>query len=923
MTAIYIWILLLGLAGGATSIFLIPSDEDKAYSEFKAHKYQDAKGFYTESYEKGNRTADVIIPLSVIDENQGRLNKSISLMQGFLEEHPDNFYGLKRLSELYLLNQQYSEYYDTLLKMQSLKPQDWETLQSLATWYRNTGQKEELFEILKEFIPTGHGDESDYYDLANLYASKGDFSKAHELILQRDDYFKNKLGVNDYLFDLWVNSELSKSEGGQDELMQQSLHRLADFLLHTKKTKLTYFAIGQVNENYPQYTDEFIELLRPQIKHSRYLRTLVLQIQWNTPGEKEKVPPKIRKLIENKHLTPQLKALALSVFLDQEDDDSLLKVISRINGNTVEDSEIFNISINALQKNKPQLAQAMQKSLGEQFLQDQPILATALALGAKDPNAKTQLENVIRNSLLTPEERFYFFQLAHAADLEKETLEIGKQLAPFQGLQPYMMEDIALTYIQLKKEPDLYELIQQSTPPLKKSEAAIPLAMLDITAHKTLPVARWLQENKELKQNTLINLFSVAQKSKEYPLALYLSNLLTERYPSPKSSAYYGQALVQMGIFKGGMEILRGVYAENKDSKPISESYFSALVFAAKRDRAYQEELLAYMQEQEARGPLSQSTMRDFQYVYLDVFHDYENGKRLAYLLAKDAPAKSQDLENLIYLWGPKPSEEDIAWLAERSEKANVEEIAFWINTLNYVGEYELALELFRRHCDQSRSAEAYLAYMDTLTYLKMHPELRCAIYASLPLMETRKQLERIAGYSEEAVYLEAKRFAWEKIVCMEPDDPIAWQNLARSAFQEHDYNKTINVIEHLFTMDIHPNDPKFMLYELNYEYGNALKKQRLYCLADRFFCLALKHIDAVQEPTIKMLEIKALALYELGKVKDALATLYTVFEKTSRDPESAASFANMLMGEGMLTGARDFLKSLQFPCQEYCEESF
>jgi len=54
--------------------------------------------------------------------------------------------------------------------------------------------------------------------------------------------------------------------------------------------------------------------------------------------------------------------------------------------------------------------------------------------------------------------------------------------------------------------------------------------------------------------------------------------------------------------------------------------------------------------------------------------------------LAETASAKSQDVEQLLYLWGPRPAKEDRKWLAERAKTSQNEERTEWLRHLVNAG---------------------------------------------------------------------------------------------------------------------------------------------------------------------------------------------------------------------------------------------
>ncbi len=899
MKAFYIWITLLAALGIGISFYLIPSKEDQALIQLKSKQFTEAETYYQEQYDKGVRTPDIIMALSRLHEKLGNLKAAISVMREYVRLHPNDVFGLRTLADLYHDNQQYKEYHQILLQIEKQKT-DSDLLQELAEWYQNENAKEPLFTVVKEYIATGKADESYYLELALLYAAKKDYKNAAATLDARRTLFPKAVGINEILFEIWMDIEISKTEGNA-QFKTKAVDLLASYLLKKNDPKLTYYALGVINTRYPELATSFIAQLKPLIEKDIASQILVLQILWENPAEKKRVLPQLLELIKTAQSNIQLQNFAFNVLLDNGNDSLLIDFIQKIPAKNIEDREIISLSITALTHQNPILAEEMQRALGPAFLRDHPVIAVSLAIGAQEKNAREQLDNLMQKTTLSHPESYFLLKLAAAAKFEAEALKLGANLPPYLGFEDYELVDIALAYMQIDHAEELYKLMMESIPAIGKNRLASALAILDISRGRSKKVAEWLSKEKTVKEYLLSGLYTAAEESKEYPLALYIAKRRLQEYPAAAAEADYALALVQVGKIDSGIAILKKLYAKEPNDRLIETVYFNALAQAAKTDPLYNDALAAFMSDLEKRERISPELRRNFAYVYLENLHDYPMAERSFQILSENASPENSDLQTLVYLWGPTPSDKNIEWLEKRAFQSNSHELGYWLEHLLFIERYDTVIDLFQSRSAEDLELNAYFAYMEALAYEKRKEELRKAICLALDYVHDRKQLEKLSLYAEEAEYPEARRMIWERIAYEWPDDPIAWQNLATAAFNQHDYRGAREALYNFFSLYSTSDVVNSKLYESFYEYGEIFKKYENYRKARRYFKLALCHIEKITEQTPRMIELKALILHKLGETSKAQGIMHQLYWMTGEDPDLAASYANMMMDDGDL----------------------
>ncbi len=908
MKMAYFWIIFLVLVGVAISLFLIPSQEDVALINLKSQKFLEAEKYYLNQYKKGVRAPTIVYQLSVLYEKQGDLDKAIHIIKEYADEHPEDAEVLKRLAELYYLNDQYEEYGQTLSKLYQLKTSlETDTLHELYDYYKNRHDIKNQKILLNKIIASGKGDEGDYAELAILYAQDKKYAEASSLLKIRRNYFSDKITLDMILYEFWIDSHLDK------ERQIEVLGVVADYVNKKNDPKITQYVLGLFKERYPNLTLPLVKLIRPSIDHNLDLETMELSILRDHPEEHEEFYQKLGKLEKYASTNQQLQNFLFDFYLDREDEDQLIKLIRTTPIQKLTERTIINLAIIATTEDKPLLAKELQIALGPKYLEEHPLESLALEIGSQEKDARNKLNVYIKTHDLTRTDRFFLFSLASAAKFDKETLELGKGLSPYAGMRAEDLLEIAQAYAQMKKADVLYPIIVSSLPTIGEKNAEPALVLLDIALHHTKEAADWIQKQQSIKEDTLKALFETAQDNKEYPLSFYIAERLEKNYPSLFAQSSYALALVQVGLIDS-IATLKQLYIEHPSNAKVQRDYLAALMIAVKKDRHYSEDLIAYMKEKERQGHLSKGLLREFGYAYLDTLQDLHKANRIFFILANESPQNRDDLETLIYLWGPQVSEENGLWIEQQADRSSDSDLPYWLETLNFIGRFRKTIQLFQKRVNSFTPVKAYFAYMQALSEEKFNDELKKAIEIVLPKIKNRKKLEELSTYAELAEFNEARVWIWQKIVNAYPWDPLAWQGLGRALYDIRAICTARTALEMFFYLNEGFNSK---LYESLYEYAEIMKKLRHFNLSKSYYTFALYHIVEAKEQTPYMKEIAAQIYYQLSMYYTGLREMRDYFEMSGRDSDSTAAFANMLMDNGCLGEAHNLLNCI-FRAKEY-----
>ena len=904
MKAFLTWSCLIICLGIGLSIYLFPKKPEVALIDLKSGRYQDVQQYYQDQYAKGDRTPALLVAYSELEESQGNIDCAIDLIMEYHHLYPDDFSALQRLGDLYVTNQQYDHYFQTLLELAKVHP-DAKVFGDLADWYGTEDDYESLFPILQQLVKLDHADEGNLLDLANLYAERKKYNEGLTLLEIRRKIFFKDVTINDVFFELWLLEKMGSER-------EKEIDLLSVFLLEKNNPEITFNAINQVNDQYPKLIFPLIDRIDPLIKNHPILESAVCEIKWDRSVDQKAVYEKLLALYAAKQIHPQLQNLLFNIELQKGQTNRLIDLIRSTPSENFTARNIIFLSTFALEQNQPLLAQEMQKTLGQSYLKNNPVIAAALAMAARDENAGRQFDTALKSTV--PVERYELFQVAVAANLEPAALRLGCSLFPFIGMSDDKLLDIAIGYIHFKKENELMPLLEGN------ENAKVAKIFLDIHGGYTQNAANEIAQEKNLLEFVQQIYFTEAEEKKEFPLALFLAKRMKADFPTPANEANYALALIQVGKEKQGIALLKELFLKHPNDEGIENSYFDSLVFLAKRHPAYyQDDLRTFIEQKEPTA--SSDLLRQFADAYINPLKDFSKASLILQHLSEKTPPNFSDIQSLVYLWGPKPSPENINWLEKKAEQSTSKDLGFWLQGLNQVSDFDFIIQTFSNHWTEDVSSDAFFAYMDALTIRKRSIELQNAIRWGVIHFHTPDELQKLGTYAQRA---DLRREIYQRLVDQRPDDLDAWRQIGKAAYEQHDDARTLQAIDQFFSLAMQEIDgcaektwtyPDVtilsknlcrladvpFLYESLYEYGDVLEKQRRYDLSKQYFEMALNLIKKAPEKTYSMMEIQSLIDYKITSHTAALNEMHDLYEMSSHDPSVSASYANMLMDAGNL----------------------
>jgi tetratricopeptide (TPR) repeat protein len=777
LTVAIIVLLSLGI-----SFTFIPSHKEQTLMHMKNREFELARFEFQEQFSAGDRSVGVSAPLTNIYTYFGELDKAIEVLQGFLEEHSQDYQANHLLADLYRDTQRTDDY---IVHMEKIARQ-WPTeqgIRDLYTQYEAKAQPKKQLQTLARMVNLYRGKANDYMTLAYLQANNHDFTSALETLAALE--VKHPDAASAEKEELHISLFLDAGKPAQAK------ERVSKWL----DQKFDPVAFARFLELFQSRQNETLglQLLKtyetPVEQNASLLQLLVeLEIQF---GESQESLKRLTRLFKADRLPESVAFHLIELIMEADIRTKTLKPSSSKLQLTTENYK---------------LAKDILHKYGEEFLTPRPLLAARLMLALdKETSAFNWINTALSLPLLTLDQQIELAGLY--ASLERS----GKFKRAVDT--------------KMLRNQIILELQAPSLPETRKEE--LVHAMLELKGHEqALP---------------------------------YLKQLAYG--PGGDWIFPYEETLRKLGRNQEVIKFWRKRI--NQSGLPVEE----------KRQLAFQ--LLESDSKTDA----------------LTVFRQ----------LAETAPAQSTDVEQLLFLWGPRPGKEARLWLLERAKSANGQERVEWIKHLIDKGGAKDALQLTALAPSDEVTEQQFAAHLIALGELRDVSAFGNEVRASLKSEKNVPRLLRYAKLAEDQEQSDIAQGAYKKVLQVLPDDKRALRKLGEIAFQENRFQEAQGYFSRLLKQNQQD-------WSANYYHAEADFLQDKTASAIPFYQQSLASIGKASIPTLTMELTRAHCLHRLGKYQEALSVYDRLFKKRPNDKEMRANIISSLIASGNYAKAQQLM---------------
>jgi hypothetical protein len=305
-----------------------------------------------------------------------------------------------------------------------------------------------------------------------------------------------------------------------------------------------------------------------------------------------------------------------------------------------------------------------------------------------------------------------------------------------------------------------------------------------------------------------------------------------------------------------------------KTSFNWSELYWEALIGTGREAEAHD-----FLVKQAINPAVSHENRRAFASLLLSR-GSKEAAARVYRELAAFHGPQGQDMQNLLYLWGPRPFEEDIAWLVERAKNATGETRVDWLDIMISVGGGRKVADLakaWRASGDMSSGVRGIAVH--ALNDIGAMNELKEALAEALRNENDPKALREYTVIAWDRSLSELAYLFGQRLLPIKGEDAQTLKILGYIAYAREDFDAAKTFLNRYLSRSGKGDfQSHFYMAEILGREGNTLG-------ATDAYLIAVDQIEAVTKPSFFMAHLRGLILQRLQRYDEAIVVFETMLE--------------------------------------------
>ncbi len=927
----YIVILLVALAGLVASFYLMPRSQEVALMQMKDKHFEEARVAYEQQLESGNLNIEVVTRLSELYLQIGAVDKAILVMEKFIAENPSNMAARERLGTYYQYAQRQDDYLRNLEEINALKPKP-ENLKVLSDIYNFNTEYNKQADTLKRLIATeenqGDTDAKSFMDLASIFAADKKYAEAattlQGLKLNHPDHFtfaEEELLVT-LLFD-----DKRPDEAAAEAAEWVSAHQ-EDYVNNARLINIVHFRGGaqlahpimanfseeQVNSN-PSLLEEYILLML-------------------SDGKDDEAFQRLKTLYANDKLTPELKKRLMFAAIVRGENELAKNLLKETELKAMYEPELVSlVELGVLQDEAWLLKEIDTTFPAEEYADTYPILTAMLSVSHNRRDASKKLAELDKLDLTSSQLLQVSRVCARNKKYDCAEKFLAK-LPPSNELNDQEVANVGSLYLDMHKWDKGYNFI--TTAAEGRNSLDIDQVFIKYAAVRgdADAVEKWLQANNDsVSQRMLADLYFAALNNKQWPTAVMVAEFYHAKKNTSLARSYLSQAYVQTGQYAAALKLLRENDPMSEDDE---NNYITALAKLSKNNPEYRNELREFASDKlkskiskrqkmalvyaliaakevnvamPAIRELALSEGGQWAALYADTldkqgrhaearefwltvadqpYTSFKQKREIAYNLlnngykndavgiftnlAASQPADSQVVKELMFLWGPRPDESQMAWLENRYVRAQGVDKNNWATLIANTSTADDLLSFVERHPESAANEGIVRAYVQALIDSKQFEEQETA------LLEHAKETGNVAWLREYAKVMSdnglkrGARRGYESIVMLDPTDDKALREAGVIAYSQADYSSSeLYLDQYVNSKQSHGKDVQSYL-GLFY-YAELMRGKKLMDQAKPYYEATIQRIDAQRLRTAEALSVRAQSEIHLGNIDGGMAT--------------------------------------------------
>jgi tetratricopeptide (TPR) repeat protein len=850
----YIVIAALVLVCSVLALIMLPDSSEMALMQYRDKRFENAKLAYERHLREDTLDVDTARSLTDLYLQYGAVDDAILVMERFVEENPNDIEALKQLGKLYQYAQRPDDYLKTLELVIQLEEENKEkNIAKIVQMYDLSEQYEEQTEALEELTESEKTQENTPYHyryLAGLHASDGKREEAIASLRRLKEDFPEEFVVAD--LELLVGLLL---ESGQQQAAFDAASQNAEVLTEAEEiaritNRLHYAGSPDLGWNFLSLYGEQSEQL-PELM----VEKAFLHLSYRREDEAYAL---MQRLYSRNEMPSSIYRQYLFLAMERGDYDVSADVLERMDFSSLTEREALETAeIMVLQRKSRLYAALIQKmeqaGLSDRYASMKAVMrAIERKAGVQDALQEAFTTDLDNGKLL---QMAYIFAETRHPNAARQTLQ---QLQMPLQTRSFVIR-AAEIYLAIR-EPQTAALMVEPLSKQQPDDKELQWLRLRIAAATgdTPAIRQWLANRSDISKKQYEELYFSAHDLSQFQTAKEIARGYYDAYPDEQSRSILVSSYMLARDYEAALPLLREAKSHSEASRndylsvlmklaARNPQYNAELIDFAARELQNpsvperQKQTLIYALLDAGRGDLALPHIRtlaltrggDWPIIYtenLDKAGKYEQANAFRAQLAADpkTPAKlrremgfalldrgrpdlaltafarlaseanpqDSDIKQLLYIWGPRLSENQLDWLAYRAVNApTLEEQDSW---LRYVVDFS--------------DASSLIAFMDRSPEFQSHPmmleryinalhqedeKLRAEDFLTAQIQETENigKLRLLARAAKDNEFPRHALAAYQKLEQLTGGDMEAQRNIGISAYTMADYSEVSSML--------------------------------------------------------------------------------------------------------------------------------
>lgn len=939
----------------------------------------DASKDYQVAYAGGDKSLETVAGVVAAHVAAQKLDDAITVMNEYVQAHPDDINGHKKLAELYQAAGKQDLYAEQIAIVVEKDPTE-ANLKVLSDIYNYNRQYDKQAAVLQRLIDkTGGNNPEAYIDLATIQSMAGQKEAAQrtldELLSKHPTYSSFKLTR------MVVSTAIAN--GDKDKALAE-----ASKWTSTNPNPAEIADLANVI-NYGGYPADAITFMEPHRELiTKDVDLFVAYVNAHVGASKrDEAYAILSKVHQEGKLPPALYPPYLEIALQNGDITVGENIARGIDATWFDEDQAINLIELARANQADSVKNLLIEKLGtDAYANDKPVLKAIIALTQDPKSADDEVSSALKVDL-TSNKRLRLAQACARTNKRSCFDTLASKFPTMDKMTPQELHEFALLYIAANRHNEILDKVgavyKAQTPAPEMTELAY--VKLAAASGKSDVVRGWLDaHSKDAATATLNDLFFLANDRKHTETAMMVSEVLYQRDNNPNTRSFLASAYMRSGQYEKALPLLRQDAASSKASE---DNYLAVLTKLARAKKEYSKELVEYVSGRLAdtdtpkdrqlqyvfvlinsgnkalavpvidrnakqfggewkklynqvhassapRGkgskaaskkskqpavaaapavpPQPQLTLQERYALAMKPETDYDTRRRYAFdllndghreqaldvfqALASDKGPESQDVQQLLYLWGPQLNSQQIAWIQHRGATASTAgERQKWGEFISYYADDYSLMEFVTANPDAISNPSIRKKYFSALavngTSSVFDKGMRDWITGTTDVVA----LQDYASVAKAYGYTGAALAATKRIDSLAPNDEGTLKDLSALSYYQGSYSNSKKYVGQYMAQTQEGTVAKTNPYEAHFLKAELLRRDGKNAEAKREYQKVIDTAPAAGKDPLAMTRYYV-SKFHLGQHEEGKKGFYNLIAQNPSDKSLLADFVSILI---------------------------